>query len=134
MLLDNKEVCKVADFGLVREVPKDTSVYISQCRGPSPLRWMAPESLQRREFSPASDVWSFGILVWEMFNPQKEYPYHNMLHEELIVNIPKGYRLPTPRNGPPTVVHIMKACWNTEPNKRPSFLLITNLLTSEILN
>lgn len=95
---------------------------------------MAPESISKREFSPASDVWSFGVVVWEMFNPQKVYPYHNMVHEEMLINIATGYRLPTPRNGPPIVAHIMKACWNTEPSNRPSFLLITNLLTTQMIS
>ena len=99
-------MCKVADFGLVREVAKDTSVYIAQKPGLSPLRWMAPESLEKRVFSPASDVWSFGILVWEMFNSKKEYPYHDMHNQEMVIQVAKGYRLPTPRNVHPIVVRI----------------------------
>ena len=133
MLLDVKETCKVADFGLVREVPKDTSVYVSQHQGPSPLRWMAPESLLHKIFSPASDVWSFGILQWEMFNPYTKYPYPDMQNEEMVVNVTNGYRIHTPQRLPPLVIQIMRACWNTNPRKRPSFLLISNLLTSQMI-
>lgn len=68
------EVCKVGDFGLLRELPKDEEIYISATRGPAPIRWMAPESLKKREFSTASDVWSYGILLWEMYQPSKT-PY-----------------------------------------------------------
>ena len=132
ILVDKNEVCKVADFGLVREVPKDTTVYVSRNRGPSPLRWMAPESIANRVFSHASDVWSFGILQWEMFNPTK-VPYPNMENEEMIAKVANGYRMPVPRGHPPLVIRIMKACWNKGAAKRPSFLLISNLLTKEII-
>jgi len=68
------EVCKVGDFGLLRELPKDEDIYISLGKSLAPIRWMAPESLERREFSIASDVWSFGVLMWEMCQPTK-LPY-----------------------------------------------------------
>ena len=71
VLVGTNEICKVADFGLLREIPRDDSIYISQHNVPCPIRWMPPESISDRVFSPASDVWSFGVLVWEMFNPTK---------------------------------------------------------------
>ena len=125
-------MCKVSDFGLVREVPKETKIYVSRNRGPSPLRWMPPESITERVFSYASDVWSFGILLWEIYNPTK-IPYPNMTNEEMIAKVACGYRMPTPRNRPAIVIKIMKACWSKEPEKRPSFLLISKLLTKQIL-
>ena len=72
--MGSTEICKVADFGLLREIPRDDSIYHSQHNVPCPIRWMPPESISDRHFSPASDVWSFGVLVWEMFNPTK-LPY-----------------------------------------------------------
>ena len=77
MLVGEGELCKVADFGLLREIPQDDSIYYSTHNVPCPIRWMAPEAIARRKFSIASDVWSFGILMWEMFNPKK-IPYDTM--------------------------------------------------------
>ena len=126
-------MCKVADFGLVREVPRECMVYISLSRGPSPLRWMAPESMSKGVFSPASDIWSYGILQWEMFNPNKLYPYPNLQNDEVMDKVAGGYLMPVPRYTPQLVVRIMKACWNIDPNKRPSFLLISKLLTGQMI-
>ena len=69
------ELCKVADFGLMRELATDDSIYQSTSNTPCPVRWMAPECLTHRQYSVASDVWAFGILQWEMFNPTKKMPY-----------------------------------------------------------
>ena len=129
--MDENETCKVSDFGLLREVPKDNSVYISSYHGPSPLRWMPPESIKDKIFSPASDVWSYGILQWEMFNPEK-IPYDNMEDIQAIVKVAEGYRMPIPRGCPGLAAKIMRACWQHEPRKRPSFLLISNLLSQQL--
>lgn len=126
-------MCKVADFGLIREVPQETMAYVSCYKAPSPIRWMAPESISKRVFSPASDVWSYGILQWEMLNPTKLYPYPSLQNDEVIKSVTGGYRMPAPRHAPPLVVRIIKACWNSEPSKRPSFLLISNLLTGQMI-
>ena len=133
ILVDENETCKVSDFGLLREVPKDNSVYISSYNGPSPLRWMPPESINHKIFSPASDVWSYGILQWEMFNPEKEMPYHTLNDVQMVVKVAKGYRMPIPRGCPGLAAKIMRACWQYEPRNRPSFLLISNLLTQQLL-
>ena len=119
----------MSDFGLLREVPKDKSVYVSRGDGRSPLRWMAPESITDNIFSAASDVWSYGILQWEMFFPGKP-PYPEMQTAKMIVKVASGYRMPTPRGCPPLVAKIMRACWQHYPNERPTFLLISNLLNS----
>ena len=126
-------MCTVADFGLVREVPKETMVYVSCYRGPSPLRWMAPKSISKRMFSPASDIWSYGILQWEMLNPTKLYPYPNLHNDEAVQKVPRGVQVPIPRDAPRLVAHIMKACWHSEPAKRPSFCLISNVLTGPMI-
>ena len=77
-------MCKVADFGLLRELPEDDSIYVSSSNVPCPIRWMPPEAISRRSFSVASDVWSFGILQWEMMNPGK-LPYANFGNYEVRV-------------------------------------------------
>ena len=128
-MVDQDEICKVGDFGLLRELPKDVEIYVAKTKVAFPIRWMAPESLMRKEFSPASDVWSFGVVMWEMFNPRLK-PYKGMNNIEVAVNVNQGKRLDIPEPYPPTVARIMKACWQHSPSKRPSFLLIASLLTS----
>ena len=77
VLVGEGELCKVSDFGLLREITIDTGIYQSQTNLPLPIRWMPPETITERTFSVASDVWSFGILIWEMFNPYS-VPYSGM--------------------------------------------------------
>ena len=127
-MVSQDEICKVGDFGLLRELPKDVEIYVAKTKVALPIRWMAPESLMRKEFSPATDVWSFGIVMWEMYNP-KGKPYKGMNNTQVAVNVNQGVRLPIPEAYPPTVISIMKACWQHSPSKRPSFLLISSLLT-----
>ena len=126
VLVDKDTTCKVSDFGLLREVPRDNSIYVSTTRGPSPLRWMAPESINDRVFSPASDVWSYGILQWEMFFPNK-IPYPDMIDTQMVVKVSSGYRMSIPRVCPSLAAKIMRACWQKNPRDRPSFRLISNL-------
>lgn len=120
--------CKISDFGLLREVPKDKSVYISQSGGPSPIRWMAPESISDNTFSPATDAWSYGIVLWEMSFPH-DIPYPNMDNMQMVAKVTSGYRMPIPEEYPELAQKIMKACWQRDPGKRPTFELISSLLT-----
>ena len=99
---------------------------------PMPVRWMAPESLTIKHFSVASDVWSYGVLMWEMFKPTK-MPYEEFGIYQIASKLQEGYRLPLPRKIPPVIGGIMNACWQEDPNKRPSFLLICTLLTTKAL-
>ena len=129
-LVGTEEICKVGDFGLLRELPQGTEVYIARSDLPLPMRWMAPESLEDDEFSTASDVWSYGVVLWEMYNPTG-IPYEDIKETtKLGMKLGRGLRLPIPEVYPPTVERIMKACWQEDPPKRPSFVLIAQLLTS----
>ena len=94
-MVGHDEICKVGDFGLLQELPKDADVYVASSELSFPIRWMAPESLSKREFSPATDVWSFGVVMWEMFNPT-EIPYADMNNIEVAVNVSQGMRLAIP--------------------------------------
>lgn len=132
-MVSQNEICKVGDFGLLRELPKDAEIYVAKADLPLPLRWMAPESLRDKEFSTASDVWSFGVLMWEIYNP-KETPYGDIDIFSLLMNIAQGMRLSIPESYPTTVTNIMRACWQQNPAKRPSFLLISSLLTTHTFN
>lgn len=129
-MVGQDEICKVGDFGLLRELPKDTEIYVATSRTFLPIKWMAPESLPPdKQFSTASDVWSFGIVMWEMINPT-ETPYKELSNMDYAFQVKDGMRLTIPKAYPPTVASIMKACWQHNPSKRPSFLLIASLLTS----
>ena len=130
IMVDDNEVCKVADFGLLREIYdySFTSIYISSNTSLCPLRWMAPESVEHRHFSTASDVWSYGILVWEMFNPT-ELPYSDLDDVQFAIKVVHGLTPSIPTQCPPTVEKIMKACWDRNPSKRPDFKQISFLLT-----
>ena len=126
----SQEICKVGDFGLLRELPQETKVYIAKSGLPLPMRWMAPESLEDDAFTPASDVWSYGVVLWEMYNPT-DIPYKDIKETtKLGMKLNKGKRLDIPEAYPPTVERIMKACWQENPSNRPSFVLIAQLLTS----
>ena len=127
-MVTENESCKVADFGLLRELDDYKEVYISSNISLCPLRWMAPESIEHKRFSTSSDVWSYGILLWEMFNPTK-MPYPEYSDVQLTAKLAKGYTMPIPAECPPNVAKIMKSCWQLEPSKRPSFTFISVLLT-----
>ena len=131
VMVDDK-ICKVADFGLLREIPKDNSIYQATTEMPWPIRWMAPESLDNREFSPATDVWSFGVLLWEMYYPN-QLPYAEFDNFQVLSKVLCGYRLPIPTEYPSTVAKIMKACGQKEPEKRPSFQLISQILLASYI-
>ena len=127
-MVGDNEQCKVADFGLLRELDDFQEVYIASGDAKSPVRWMAPESISKKTFSTASDVWSYGVLLWEMFHPC-EMPYSHLDNIQLIIEVSKGSTLPVPKESPAIVSKIMRACWRFNPAKRPSFLLISILLT-----
>ena len=129
VMVSQDEICKVGDFGLLRELPKDDTIYVAKTKVALPIRWMAPESLIRREFSLASDVWSFGVIMWEMYNPAI-MPYEDMDNVQVAIGVNQRLRLHIPEAYPATVKKIMKACWQHSPSKRPSFLLIASLLTN----
>ena len=92
-MVGDNEVCKVADFGLLRELDDFQEVYTSSNISLCPLRWMAPESVENMQFSTASDVWSYGILLWEMFNPT-EIPYPDLRDAQFIAKVVQGHYLP----------------------------------------
>ena len=102
--------------------------YVSQTSIGLPLRWMAPESVADSKFSTASDVWSFGILMWEMFNPLAKKPFDSYSNMDLMRKIPQGLVPDIPEVAPSNIVRLMQECWRLEPQKRPSFLLLSTLL------
>lgn len=85
-----------------------------------PVRWSSPESLEYREFTHKSDVWSFGVILYELFSYGK-VPYASMSNSEVLEEINKGYRLPKPETCPEVIYEMMLKCWKKDPKERPSF-------------
>ena len=120
VLLADNNVIKICDFGLAKDIYK-TDTYRKKTDGPLPVKWMAIESLQDRIFSTQSDVWSFGIVLWEIFS-LGHTPYPGMVPNETFYNrLLDGYRMDKPSLCPNSIYSTMLKCWNGKPEKRPSF-------------
>lgn len=114
---------QVADFGMARRLDGvGAEEYYKSAKGAAvPVRWTAPEALEERKFTEKSDVWSFGILCYEVFT-SAALPYSGMNNEVVLLRVRGGFRLPCPEGCPPDVfsTHI-SACWARDPQSRPSF-------------
>lgn len=115
---------KVADFGLARVI--EDSEYTARQGAKFPIKWTAPEAASYGKFSIKSDVWSYGILLYELVT-YGSVPYAGMRNNEVIEQVQRGYRLPKPTNCdcPQEVYNQMKDCWQTDPDKRPTFEYLT---------
>ncbi|XP_038056081.1 fibroblast growth factor receptor 2-like [Patiria miniata] len=120
VLVGEDMVCKVSDFGLARDV-MNIRVYQRESQGPLPMRWMALESLIDDVYTIESDVWSFGILMWEIVTlGARPYP-HIMTSKDMLRQLRKGYRMSKPTNCKKQLYSIMRSCWHTNPKARPTF-------------
>ncbi|XP_016076811.1 PREDICTED: high affinity nerve growth factor receptor [Miniopterus natalensis] len=111
-------VVKIGDFGMSRDI-YSTDYYRVGGRTMLPIRWMPPESILYRKFTTESDVWSFGVLLWEIFTYGKQ-PWYQLSNNEAIECITQGRELERPRACPPEVYAIMQGCWQREPQQRHS--------------
>uniref|UniRef100_A0A8D8YG78 receptor protein-tyrosine kinase n=1 Tax=Cacopsylla melanoneura TaxID=428564 RepID=A0A8D8YG78_9HEMI len=127
VLVNAQLVCKIADFGLSREMESTTDCAYTTRGGKIPVRWTAPEAIAFRKFTSASDVWSFGIVCWEVMS-YGERPYWNWSNQDVIKSIEKGYRLPAPMDCPEAVYQLMLDAWQKERTHRPSFTSIVKTL------
>ncbi|KAK4018027.1 hypothetical protein OUZ56_000097 [Daphnia magna] len=125
VLLADHGVVKVADFGMARKMYSNS--YEIKGQGLLPVKWMAIESLADNVFSSQSDVWSYGILLWELFTLGK-IPYPGMNGHILVKDIQDGLRMEKPDYSPNFFGDIMKNCWKKEPNDRPTFCQLTNMI------
>lgn len=127
VLVNGNLECKVSDFGLSRVLEDDAEGTYTTRGGKIPIRWTAPEAIAYRKFTSASDVWSFGIVMWEVM-AFGERPYWDMSNHEVMKAINENFRLPAPMDCPSTIYQLMLQCWLHERLKRPRFLDIVNFL------
>ncbi|XP_067234714.1 vascular endothelial growth factor receptor 1 isoform X3 [Chanodichthys erythropterus] len=127
ILLSNNNVVKICDFGLARDVYKDPD-YVRKGDARLPLKWMAPESIFDKVFTTQSDVWSYGVLLWEIFSlGASPYPGLN-IDEEFCHRLKEGTRMCPPEYSTPEIYSIMWACWEKNPEDRPSFTALVEIL------
>ncbi|KAI6063080.1 Ephrin type-B receptor 3 [Aix galericulata] len=163
ILVNSNLVCKVSDFGLSRFLEDDPAdpTYTSSLGGKIPIRWTAPEAIAYRKFTSASDVWSYGIVMWEVMS-YGERPYWDMSNQDVsahrgaggarqgpergsqpasvrvspqVINaVEQDYRLPPPMDCPTALHQLMLDCWVRDRNLRPKFAQIVNTLDKLIRN
>ncbi|KAM7012551.1 ephrin type-B receptor 3b isoform 10-T10 [Tautogolabrus adspersus] len=147
ILVNSNLVCKVSDFGLSRFLEDDATdpTYTSSLYfmltysfaypqgGKIPIRWTAPEAIAYRKFTSASDVWSYGIVMWEVMS-YGERPYWDMSNQDVINAVEQDYRLPPPMDCPTALHQLMLDCWVKERNLRPKFTQIVATLDKLIRN
>ncbi|MFT7796419.1 ephrin type-B receptor 4 [Arapaima gigas] len=135
ILVNSNLVCKVSDFGLSRFLQENSSdpTYTSSLGGKIPIRWTAPEAIAFRKFTSASDVWSYGIVMWEVMS-FGERPYWDMSNQDVINAIEQDYRLPPPPDCPTFLHQLMLDCWQKDRAARPRFAAIVSALDKLIRN
>ncbi|XP_055373140.1 tyrosine-protein kinase Shark [Condylostylus longicornis] len=130
ILLSSRNQAKISDFGLSRAIGTGNDCYQASQGGKWPIKWYAPESFNHGYFSHASDVWSFGVTLWEMYS-MGEPPYGDMRGVDAIKLIEEGKRLSQPALCPDNVYKIMEHCWNYKPKDRPTFRYLTEFFASD---
>lgn len=130
VLVASPTCVKLGDFGLSRWI-NDQSYYKAS-PGKLPIKWMAPESINYRRFTTASDVWMFGVCMWEILT-RGDKPFQNVRNAEVLNRLENGERLPLPSSCPPQLYSIMCRCWAAQPDSRPSFTVLKEALR-EILS
>ncbi|XP_062285442.1 LOW QUALITY PROTEIN: ephrin type-A receptor 3-like [Scomber scombrus] len=133
ILVNSNLVCKVSDFGLSRVLEDDPEAAYTTRGGKIPIRWTAPEAIAYRKFTSASDVWSYGIVMWEVIS-YGERPYWEMSNQDVIKAIEEGYRLPAPMDCPVVLHQLMLDCWEKGRSERPKFGQIVTILDKLIRN
>ncbi|XP_026135305.1 vascular endothelial growth factor receptor 3-like isoform X4 [Carassius auratus] len=127
ILLSENNVVKICDFGLARDIYKDPD-YVRKGNARLPLKWMAPESIFDKVYTSQSDVWSFGVLLWEIFSLGAS-PYPGIqIDEDFCNRLKDGTRMRAPDNASPEIYGIMLACWQGEPRERPTFPALVEIL------
>nr|XP_003463832.1 muscle, skeletal receptor tyrosine-protein kinase isoform X3 [Cavia porcellus] len=125
-LVGENMVVKIADFGLSRNI-YSADYYKANENDAIPIRWMPPESIFYNRYTTESDVWAYGVVLWEIFSYGLQ-PYYGMAHEEVIYYVRDGNILACPENCPLELYNLMRLCWSKLPADRPSFPSIHRIL------
>ncbi|XP_055973278.1 muscle, skeletal receptor tyrosine-protein kinase isoform X5 [Sorex fumeus] len=125
-LVGENMVVKIADFGLSRNI-YSADYYKANENDAIPIRWMPPESIFYNRYTTESDVWAYGVVLWEIFSYGLQ-PYYGMAHEEVIFYVRDGNILSCPENCPLELYNLMRLCWSKLPSDRPSFASIHRIL------
>lgn len=131
-LVSDNHLVKVADFGLTRNVGLD-EIYTAPVGAKFPIKWTAPEGLAYNKFSTKSDVWSFGVLLWEIATYGMT-PYPGVELSEVFYTLNSGHRMGRPTGCPEPIYQLMQQCWSWEATDRPSFPKLYDELQSLLLN
>uniref|UniRef100_A0A8D2QQ19 Tyrosine-protein kinase n=1 Tax=Zosterops lateralis melanops TaxID=1220523 RepID=A0A8D2QQ19_ZOSLA len=129
VLLVNQHYAKISDFGLSKALGADDSYYKARTAGKWPLKWYAPECILFHKFSSKSDVWSYGITMWEAFSFGQK-PYKKMKGPEVISFIEQGKRMDCPQECPAEMYSLMQQCWTYRWEERPGFVAVENIIRS----
>ncbi|NXE17627.1 CSF1R factor, partial [Ardeotis kori] len=131
VLVSDGRVAKICDFGLARDIMNDLN-YVVKGNARLPVKWMAPESIFDCIYTVQSDVWSYGILLWEIFSLGKS-PYPGMVvNSKFYSMVKQGYQMARPDFAPLEMYSIMQACWSLEPTQRPTFDQIGCFIQKEL--
>ncbi|XP_030219314.1 tyrosine-protein kinase Lyn [Gadus morhua] len=125
VLVSDSLLCKIADFGLARVIEDDQ--YTAREGAKFPIKWTAPEAINYGCFTIKSDMWSFGVLLYEIITLGK-IPYPGMNKSEVMSSIQRGYRMPQPADCPTELYDIMMSCWKNKPDDRPTFDYMQSVL------
>nr|XP_061810960.1 activated CDC42 kinase 1-like [Nerophis lumbriciformis] len=129
VLLASRETVKLADFGLMRGLSRDADHYVMSAHRRIPFAWCAPESLRVGSFSHSSDVWMFGVTLWEMFTYCEE-PWLGLSGRQILWRVEReGERLEKPPDSPREMYAIMRKCWACNPSDRPNFAQLATMVT-----
>ena len=128
-------MAKVSDFGLAKLLRRDESdEYLANENTRFPIRWTAPEAIYLKRFSSKSDIWSLGVLIWEMVTLGKS-PYPGLTNKTVAERIQKGYRMPNPAEDeslapwcPANLYGLMLNCWHTKLELRPDFAIAKEIV------
>uniref|UniRef100_A0A673GI84 Tyrosine-protein kinase n=1 Tax=Sinocyclocheilus rhinocerous TaxID=307959 RepID=A0A673GI84_9TELE len=123
VLLVTQHYAKISDFGLSKALTEEENYYKAKGHGKWPLKWYAPECMNYFKFSSKSDVWSFGVLMWEAYSYGQK-PYKGMKGNEVIQMIESGERMSAPADCPPEMYDLMRKCWTYKLDERPGFSVV----------